>query len=261
MTYRATGAGESLIHPRLERSHNRRRLLGAQLPRYFKQQRLITARAYISARRKFDIQSHACAVARPTQVSFIKGDRSHVFLISNRGNSRLERLAVDIGARANRERVTFAYRVSRSAKMEHHEQAPEGAGSQMPMTMPRWPIKILSSLLLSAACCAAHTQGTEPAGEAPGGVATTNGAAAAKAAPAPDARAAKAAASYSLGLSFASQWREDGLDGALSIDDLLRGIRAGLGGTALAPDDRQRTSTSLKKEAYTDWAGTNVRMM
>jgi FKBP-type peptidyl-prolyl cis-trans isomerase FklB len=140
--------------------------------------------------------------------------------------------------------------------MEHHEQAPEGAGSQMPMTMPRWPIKILSSLLLSAACCAAHTQGTKPAGEAPDGVATTNGAAAAKAAPAPDARSAKAAASYSLGLSFSSQWHEGGLDGALSVDDLLRGIRAGLGGTALTPDDRQRAG-ALLKEAYSAWAGRN----
>jgi FKBP-type peptidyl-prolyl cis-trans isomerase FklB len=112
----------------------------------------------------------------------------------------------------------------------------------MHMTTLRWPIKILSSLALTAACFAAHAQGTESA--------------AAKAAPAPDASAAKAAASYSLGLSFASQWREGGLEGALSVDDLLRGIRAGLSGTALAPADQQRAS-ALMKESYTAWAGRN----
>jgi hypothetical protein len=57
-------------------------------------------------------------------------------------------------------------------------------------------------------------------------------------------------------LIFRSTACEGGLDGALSIDDLLRGIRTGLGGTALSADDQQRAS-ALMKEAYTAWAGTN----
>jgi hypothetical protein len=58
MTYRAAGAGEQLIHPRLERSHDRRRLLQTQLPRYFKRQRLITVRAYFSGHRNFLLHMH-----------------------------------------------------------------------------------------------------------------------------------------------------------------------------------------------------------
>jgi len=128
-----------------------------------------------------------------------------------------------------------------SAMMDRYKQAPDGArDDNMHMNTLHWPIEILSSLALSAACFAAHAQGTVSAGAAPDGAAA----------------ASRAAASYSLGLSFASQWREGGLDGALSVDDLVRGIRAGFGGTALAPDDQQRAS-ALLKEAYTAWAGTN----
>src|SRR5271170_5832915 len=128
-----------------------------------------------------------------------------------------------------------------SAMMDRYKQAPDGdRDDNMHMNTLHWPIEILSSLALSAACFAAHAQGTVSAGAAPDGAAA----------------ASRAAASYSLGLSFASQWREGGLDGALSVDDLVRGIRAGFGGTALAPDDQQRAS-ALLKEAYTAWAGTN----
>jgi hypothetical protein len=109
MTYRAAGAGEPLIHPRLERSHDRRRLLQAQLPRYFKRQRLITARAYFSARRNFLLHMHTvssmCGSATYAG-SRSKGDRSHDFLNANRGNSGLERLAVP------HTRETVAYGVS-----------------------------------------------------------------------------------------------------------------------------------------------------
>jgi FKBP-type peptidyl-prolyl cis-trans isomerase len=84
------------------------------------------------------------------------------------------------------------------------------------------------------------------------------------AAPAPDlstqTKAAPAAsrqdASYSLGLSFATQWREGGLDGMLSVDDMVRGIRAGLAGTPLGQEDRERASTFMR-DAYQAWAARN----
>jgi FKBP-type peptidyl-prolyl cis-trans isomerase len=65
------------------------------------------------------------------------------------------------------------------------------------------------------------------------------------------------AASYSLGLSFATQWREGGLEGTVSTEDLLRGIRAGLGGAPMAAEDRQRAS-ALLHDAYQSWAKRNA---
>ena len=53
-------------------------------------------------------------------------------------------------------------------------------------------------------------------------------------------------ASYSLGLSFATQWREGGITPGLVPDDLVRGIRDGLGGKALTAEDRARASAFLK---------------
>jgi FKBP-type peptidyl-prolyl cis-trans isomerase len=66
----------------------------------------------------------------------------------------------------------------------------------------------------------------------------------------------QASASYSLGLSFATQWREGGLDGLLSEADLMRGIHAGLAGTPLTADDRQKAGGFLH-DAYETWAGRN----
>jgi FKBP-type peptidyl-prolyl cis-trans isomerase len=66
----------------------------------------------------------------------------------------------------------------------------------------------------------------------------------------------RAESSYSLGLSFATQWRESGLDGMLSEADLMRGIRAGLSGTALTTEDRQRAATFMH-EAYDAWGARN----
>lgn len=63
-------------------------------------------------------------------------------------------------------------------------------------------------------------------------------------------------ASYSLGLSFATQWRDTGLDGLLSEPDLIRGIRAGLSGTALTPEDRKAASAFMHS-AYEAWGGRN----
>jgi FKBP-type peptidyl-prolyl cis-trans isomerase FklB len=59
--------------------------------------------------------------------------------------------------------------------------------------------------------------------------------------------AAESSASYSLGLSFATQWREQGLGPGLSEDDLVRGIRDGLGGKPLTAEDRARAGDFLKK--------------
>lgn len=60
------------------------------------------------------------------------------------------------------------------------------------------------------------------------------------------------AASYSLGLSFANQWREGGMEGLLSEEGLIRGIRAGLAGSPLTDEDRQRASAFLH-DAYEAW--------
>ncbi|HME37753.1 MAG TPA: FKBP-type peptidyl-prolyl cis-trans isomerase [Steroidobacteraceae bacterium] len=76
------------------------------------------------------------------------------------------------------------------------------------------------------------------------------------AADAPAAAHKNEAASYSLGLSFATQWRDSGLEGLLSEDDLIRGIHAALAGAPLTPDDRQRAGAFLH-EAYDAWAGHN----
>jgi FKBP-type peptidyl-prolyl cis-trans isomerase FklB len=73
---------------------------------------------------------------------------------------------------------------------------------------------------------------------------------------APAPAATKEAASYSLGLAFSTQWRDSGLDGVLSEADLIRGIRAGLAGTPLTAEDRQRASTFMH-DAYEAWGTRN----
>jgi FKBP-type peptidyl-prolyl cis-trans isomerase len=64
------------------------------------------------------------------------------------------------------------------------------------------------------------------------------------------------AESYSLGLSFATQWRQAGLEGVVTPEDLIRGIRAGLAGTELTPQDKQRAS-ALMRTAFESWAQRN----
>lgn len=54
------------------------------------------------------------------------------------------------------------------------------------------------------------------------------------------------AGSYSVGLMFASQWRDGGLLPRVSVNALMRGIRAGLDGKPLGPEDRGRASEFLK---------------
>ena len=68
--------------------------------------------------------------------------------------------------------------------------------------------------------------------------------------------AADAAGSYSVGLSFATQWREGGLTPAVSEADLLRGIQDGLAGKALSAEDRTRAATFLHS-AYEAYAARN----
>ena len=64
------------------------------------------------------------------------------------------------------------------------------------------------------------------------------------------------ASSYSLGLSFSTQWRESGLDTALNQEALIRGIKAGLAGGALTDEDRKRASSFLQ-QSYEAWAQRN----
>ena len=54
--------------------------------------------------------------------------------------------------------------------------------------------------------------------------------------------------SYSLGLSLGNQYRAGGLGQgpALSVDDLLRGIKDGVGGKPLSADDRARAGKYLR---------------
>ena len=52
--------------------------------------------------------------------------------------------------------------------------------------------------------------------------------------------------SYSLGVSFANQWRAEGLGPEVAVADLLRGIEDGLAGKKLTPEDRSRASDLLK---------------
>ena len=54
------------------------------------------------------------------------------------------------------------------------------------------------------------------------------------------------AGSFSLGLSFANQWRTSGLMPRMSKEQVLRGIDAGLDGAALTPEDRTRASEFMK---------------
>src|SRR5450631_1133058 len=77
------------------------------------------------------------------------------------------------------------------------------------------------------------------------------------ASPAPDATATPGkspagvdeAASYSLGIAFATEWKEGGLTDALSEAALVRGIHDALGGKPLTTDDR-RIASGFLQNAY-----------
>ena len=114
-------------------------------------------------------------------------------------------------------------------------------------TRPGLPLALIflsAPLAVLSAAASAATPDAAPSGaDAP--------AKTAKATPKPDG-----AASYSLGLSFATQWREGGLEGLLDEEGLIRGVRAGLAGKPLTADDRQRAGTLLH-DAYEAWAARN----
>jgi FKBP-type peptidyl-prolyl cis-trans isomerase len=57
--------------------------------------------------------------------------------------------------------------------------------------------------------------------------------------------------SYSLGLYFGSQLRSSGVQGEVSLDELVRGLRAGLGGTLLSEQDKQRMNDTLRSSRAT----------
>jgi FKBP-type peptidyl-prolyl cis-trans isomerase FklB len=103
---------------------------------------------------------------------------------------------------------------------------------------------LASALTASAqAAPAARADAAATAQAVPGVAAATGTGAPTAAAP---AAVDPAAASYSVGLSFATQWREGGLVPGLVEDALIRGIRDGLSGKALTPSDRSQTSAFLK---------------
>jgi FKBP-type peptidyl-prolyl cis-trans isomerase FklB len=115
-----------------------------------------------------------------------------------------------------------------------------------PSPILRFPLGLaLSALVVALGSHDAAAQA--PAAVPPPGASAT--------APAATAHA-KENASYSLGLAFATQWRDSGLEGLLSEADLIRGIRAGLAGTPLTADDRQRASTFMH-DAYEAWGTRN----
>ena len=108
--------------------------------------------------------------------------------------------------------------------------------------LPGYVVLLGLPLLLAATAC---WPAEEPAAPA------------AAAAPATAAEAGNTVAeSYSLGLSFATQWRQAGLEGVVTTEDLIRGIRAGLAGTELTPQDKQRAS-ALMHTAFESWAQRN----
>ena len=93
----------------------------------------------------------------------------------------------------------------------------------------------VGALALGASLPLSATEAAEPAAAS----APAKAAAASK-------QTADEAGSYSVGLMFASQWRDGGLMPRASVNALMRGIQAGLDGKPLGPDDRRRAGEFLK---------------
>jgi FKBP-type peptidyl-prolyl cis-trans isomerase len=117
----------------------------------------------------------------------------------------------------------------------------------MPVSLVRCAHPVLFTLVL---VFIAPVQATTARAASPATAQAVTGVAAAPPSGAPVAAAPTAvdaaAASYSVGLSFATQWREGGLVPGLVQDALIRGIRDGLNGKALTADDRNQASAFLK---------------
>src|SRR5260221_3595052 len=97
------------------------------------------------------------------------------------------------------------------------------------------PVLVLGQALPGPAAEAAPTAPTVPAAPA-----------AADATAATAAPAADEASSYSVGLTFGSQLRKSGLEQSLSLDAIARGMKDGLAGKALSPDDQDRAMKLLR---------------
>ena len=115
--------------------------------------------------------------------------------------------------------------------------------------MPHVPARLTVHAAILALCLAAGAAvaAPAPAAAAPAPAAT---------APAATAPATDEAASYSLGLAFATEWKEGGLTDTLSESAVVRGIHDALAGKALGPEDRKRASDFLGS-AYARLAARN----
>jgi FKBP-type peptidyl-prolyl cis-trans isomerase len=103
------------------------------------------------------------------------------------------------------------------------------------------------SLTIGALCAALWL--TAPLGYAQSAVGTANapGSAAPAAATAPPAEpVADDASSYSVGVAFGNQLHNSGLEHAVVVDALIRGLKEGLAGKAVTNDDRERSVQLLR---------------
>ena len=114
--------------------------------------------------------------------------------------------------------------------------------------MPTVLVRLTVKAAIIALCLAA---GTAAAADVPAPHPTTR----AKSANAPTANDE---ASYSLGLAFATEWKEGGLTEGLSEAAVVRGIHDALAGKPLGPEDRKRASDFLGN-AYARLAAGNKK--
>jgi len=142
--------------------------------------------------------------------------------------------------------------------MSSHRLAQDLASHRPAALRSRILQAIAAGALIAAVSPAAWADNAPANSEAPAAkpVDAAKAAEAAKPADAGSAAQVKQDESYSLGLSFATQWRDGGLGDAVAEDALVRGIHAGLAGKPLTPEDRQRASTLLQG-AFENWAAKN----
>lgn len=110
----------------------------------------------------------------------------------------------------------------------------------MNLCTTQWLRRALALAALAMLAPLASAQ-APPAGGAP----ATAAASAAAAVPAP-ASLPDEASSYSVGLVFGNQLRSAGLEQGLSIDAVMRGLKEGLAGKALGPEDKEQAMRLVK---------------
>lgn len=64
--------------------------------------------------------------------------------------------------------------------------------------------------------------------------------------------------SYSLGLVFGSQPHSSGLEGSISLDAVTRGLKEGLSGKELNPQDRERALQLMRAGRENDCIGSAI---